>query len=179
VLSLVGCTGLMKSATLLTTTPSDLAAEAREEEPGSPTEAALVEANERLVAAMITSPAMKATFVANLLASALLLAAAFLLLSRRRSALFWTQQALTANVLHAIGFVVAGFYFAGANEALLGDLAGRLAAAQGQDAGASSPILGFATGTICTSALMLGVYAIMLRAVRSERIRGFVLREVG
>ncbi len=169
----------MNSCSALTTRPSDLEEMNAPDQAESDDEAAFREYREQIVAAASASPAMKATFIVNLLASTLLLVASFLILSRRRSALWWTRQALTANAIHAIAFVVGSFYFAQANEAILQDMVNRWAEGSGQGASGASATIAFAAGTMCASALMLGIYAIMLRVARREDVRGFVLRETG
>ena len=163
-MSFIGVTGVVNAYSLVTASPSDLEAAAAEQEDNP--------WNDFAVAA-IRSPVMKGVQVANLLASSLLIIGSVLLTGRRRSALWWTRQALVANLLYTLGNAAGTMWFASTHPALVDTLF----EAQGQAQLEGPTMLAFGIGTSCGALLLLGLYAILLRVSTREDVRGFVNRE--
>lgn len=175
-MSVLGITGVANGVAFLRAQPEQDVVQ-----PDVPPEAA--EAAGELANMVIGSPALKASAVGNLLASALLVLASFLLTARRPSALWWAQQALVANVLYTLGSVGATLWFLQSNADQIGDIMQRVAAAQSAEGGEaaastqSPSALALASVLACVGALTLGVYLLLLKGIRREDVRSFVEAE--
>lgn len=129
--------------------------------------------------ALMDSPVRHALAVANLLASGLLLVASFSLTGRARGAIWWTTQALVANLAYTLGWIAGNAYLVQANRAQLLELARLVMEAQ------SAPTDGVEGVPAVFVAVMVGlgtipvlVYLGLWRMTRREDVRRFVAREV-
>jgi len=163
-MSFAGVSGVMNAYSFMTAVPSDV--DMPNLEPGA------VEAVEALVEVATDSSLMIGLHVANLLASGLLIIGSVLLTARRRSALWWTRQALFANVAYTLANAGGTLWFAYEHQSLVDEVFVQ----QGQPAGGPT-MLAFSIGTSCGAILMLGLYAFMMRAAARDDVRGFVTRE--
>ena len=140
----------------------------------------VAEANEDLLTALLRSPIRQGLSVANLLVSALLVIGSFLLTARRRSALWWTRQALLANILYSLAEIPARI----ALTVELSPALRRLALLAQTDPPPGAPVDALATGTIWAwgggqaflSLLFCGLYIFLLRFSRRAEVESFVMR---
>ncbi len=178
-MSVLGFTGAANGLAVLRMEPAYVQAD-----PGVPEDGAAAAAE--LATLLARSPLLKGWAVANLLSSALLVVASFTFTARRRTALWWGKQALLASVAFTAGSIALYFWFASANDPGLSELLARLANAEAEMRGQPppppsevAPSLVIASMFSCGSGLLLGVYALLARGLRSEDVRAFVMRETG
>lgn len=165
-MSLIGIGGVVGAYGLLTIPPSEM--EPVELVPGT------ADATSAMFTAMAADPMMKGIQVANLLASGLLVVASMLLTIRRPTAIWWSRQALFANVLYTLGYAVANVWFG----RLHPELIDAMFASGGQPPPEGAPTLVmYAIGTSCGTLIMLAIYGVMIRVVGREDVRSFVARE--
>lgn len=176
-MTLIGFVGISGSLSGLTTSPSELATT----DPSAPPEVAA--AASAFLQAFLGSPIRKAMSVANLLVSSLLLVASFLMTGRARSALWWTGQALWANVAYSLAAAAGNVYLIHAHRAELLSLVSAMVDAQAAagdplpaDGAAGVPILFMALSAVA-GALLAAIYLGMLRVARRETVQKFVHRE--
>jgi len=162
-LSFIGVCGVVTGYGFVTMTAEDLDANAEAHE--------LFAARRDLYAAQTSSPVLVGVQVGNLLASGLLLLASVLLTARRRSALWWTQQALVANLLYTLAYIGGMTWFAYGHPGLIRDTHYALLP-EGLPA-LPSHIL----GTVFFGVLMLLLYLVLFRVVRRPEVREFVQNE--
>ncbi len=157
-MSLIGIGGAVGAYGFLTLDPSEV-------EPG-PTAT--------MFAAMADDPMMLGVQVGNLLASGLLVVASMLLTIRRPTAIWWSRQAIVANVLYALASAVATVWFGRMHP----EVVEALLASGGEPPPEGTPILIIhALATACGTLIMLAVYGVMIRVVGREDVRSFVARE--
>jgi len=164
VLSFIGICGLMRGYGFVSVTADDLdrAAETNQ----------VFAARRNLDEAETSSPVLVGVQVGNLLASGLLLFASVLLTARRRSALWWTQQALIANILYTLANIATMTWFSYGHASLVRDTYLAL------DWPADVPVLiSHVLGTAFFGLLMLTLYLVLFRVLRRADVREFVQRE--
>lgn len=166
-MSLIGIGGVVGAYGLLTIPPSEMEAQV-ELVPGT------ADATSAMFQAMAGDPVMKATQVGNLLASGLMVVASMLLTIRRPSAIWWSRQALLANLLYTLAYAVANVWFAQLHPALVD----AMFVQGGQPPPEGAPtLLMYAIGTSCGTLILLGIYGVMIRVVGRPDVRSFVTRE--
>lgn len=165
-MSLIGIGGVIGAYGLLTIPPSEL--EPVELVPGT------ADATSAMFTAMAADPVMKGIQVGNLLASGLLVVASMLLTIRRPSAIWWSRQALLANLIYTLAYAAANVWFARLHPALID----AMFAQGGQPPPEGAPTLVmFSIGTSCGTLIMLAIYGVMIRIVGRQDVRSFVTRE--
>lgn len=153
-LSFLGICGLFWAYVHVRMTPNDIDMVARE----------MPVAQRELTVAQLESPLLRGVQIGNLLASALLLFSSVLLTVRRRTALWWTHQALLANGLYTVANAAGLIWFTYGHQELVDNLGGG-------PLGLQALVIAF------FGLVMLTVYLVLFRVSRRQDVQAFVARE--